>query len=710
VKWQTYHTHQEGDSDCGPACVRSVLRRHGILVAAPVLRESVGLGDSGASLLRLGQVIDDYGIDTALYRLDVEELHQAVSLAGPAIVLLKEDGYNHFVVVHDAVLDGGFVVSDPLFYRPVLMSRGELGKFFSGQTLMTGTPAVGLSRRARWSHAWAESIFVQELTENLRTIAVILATTLIVGALSISSSIYLQVSVDKSLASVDVNALSFTSMAFLGMIAAGGVVQYIRGLLIVRFGQHMQRKLSERYVGKLMRLPTQFFGGRRTGDLASRLDDVQGIQALLTSTTIGVSVDIAIVLIVGGYLAWESPVLFGILLASSCVAAVTSWGLYRGIREASEEALQRDASLKSELINVLNHHEVVFSHGKRDFAGRRIAHTLSRRIESQTRLGRLGNVSATVELLNHGFFTIVAAWAGLMQVRSGMLSLGQLFGFISLSGYFLTSLENISTLQTTLQRASAAMGRYREIVRHREADDQTAVDTDGGVRADEGLGSIRVEDLSFSYPGAARPVFDHYSVSVPAGSAVYLAGSNASGKSTLLKLVAGLYTAAEGSVRVSGRQITAPVAIGKRVRALYLPENPLIINATVWENLVMGADYSRAQVDRACALACAEGVIASFDDGYDEVIREDRARLSRGQLQRLALARALLMDVEVYLFDEAFSGVDRDSFREIWKSLVGLPATKLLVAHRETSDMHFDLSVELPSLPSAATATLVAAV
>jgi ABC-type bacteriocin/lantibiotic exporter with double-glycine peptidase domain len=182
VKWQAYHTHQDGETDCGPACVRSVLRRHGKLVDTVILRESVGLGEGGASLLRLKQVLESYEVGTQLFQLTVSQLHQAVTHAGPTIVLFKEDGFAHFVVVHEALPDGGFTVSDPLFYRPVTMSGQELEAAFSGESLVTDTPSVGLTRRSRWSHAWATSVFAHELRTNRRVISVIIMTTLLVAA------------------------------------------------------------------------------------------------------------------------------------------------------------------------------------------------------------------------------------------------------------------------------------------------------------------------------------------------------------------------------------------------------------------------------------------------------------------------------------------------------------------------------------------------
>ncbi|MFF6777805.1 peptidase domain-containing ABC transporter [Streptomyces sp. NPDC012637] len=721
MKWQAYHTHQDGDTDCGPACVRTILRRHGVHVDSAILRESVGLGEGGASLFRLRQVLADYGVTSQAFRLDVNELHQAVTLAGPAIALTRDDGLAHFVVVQEALPDGDFVVSDPWFYRPRTVTAEELAETFSGETLVSETPPVAAGRRARLAHSWRQSVFVAEMREHRWTMAGVIAMTLLVAALSISSSIYLQVSVDKFLRSESVSALTLTSLAFVGMVLAAGVLQYLRGIIIVRFGQRIQRSLSERYVEKLLRLPARFYAGRRTGDLASRLDDVQGIQALLTSTTIGVSVDIAIVLIVGGYLAWSSLPLFGILLGSAFITVLASWSLYRGIRETSEEALQRDATLKSELINILDHHEVVISHGKRAFAAGRISEALSRRIESETRLGRLDNLSAMIRLVTHGCFAVMVTWVGLLQAHSGRITLGHVLSFISLSGYFLTSLVNISTLQTTLQRSSAAIGRYRDIMTQREpgAAPSAAPASSPSPAPTEPTepnapteprhptaSALSARGLTFSYPGTARRVIENVSLSVPAGSSVHLTGDNASGKSTLLKLLAGLHTADAGTVLVGGvpREQLDPGTVHHRI--LYLPEIPMIVNATVRENLTLGTHHSREDLDRACALVEATSVVDSLDKGYDEVLREDGTRLSRGQLQKLALARAVLLRPDVFLFDESFSGIDQDSFVRIWDSLALTGATRVLVAHRDVDALRCDLTLRLDSDQAPARAAL----
>lgn len=155
MNWQRYHTHQTGDTDCGPACVHAVLMRHGVPVDTAILRESVGLGEFGSNLLRLREVLDGYGVDSELLRLDTGQLAQAVRLAGPAVILLDEEGYRHFVVVHEVTDRGDFIIGDPLLHRPMRVGPEILAEVFHGEALVTDrTPARPiLAPRLRRTHS-----------------------------------------------------------------------------------------------------------------------------------------------------------------------------------------------------------------------------------------------------------------------------------------------------------------------------------------------------------------------------------------------------------------------------------------------------------------------------------------------------------------------------------------------------------------------------
>ncbi|WP_324609102.1 peptidase domain-containing ABC transporter [Streptomyces sp. MUSC 125] len=693
VKWQRYHTHQSGDTDCGPACVRAVLMRHGAVVDEVILRESTGLGERGSNLLRLQHVLRGYGVDSELLRLDTDQLRQAVGLAGPAIILLAEDGHRHFVVVHEATESGHFIIGDPLLHRPMRLEPDVLTEVFHGEALVTDRPHTRLRRGVRLRSLPGHGLVWQTVRAHWGRLSLILLATAIVALVALLNSLFVQLAVDRVLRDGSSRALAVMSAEFLGIAVAASGVQYLRGRAIVALSQSLQRQLSERYLHKLLRLPIDYFKSRRAGDLVSRIDDVQEIQGLVTAATVRAAIDICVVLSVGGYLLMTGPILFLLLIPPAAVNVVSSILLYPHIRNAAEEALQRDATLKSETLNFLRGHTELIGYGKRNYAFARMSRALRRRIESETRLGRLENLNSVIKTASQTVFTVVAAWAGLNRMLSGSLTVGEVFGFLTMAGYFLGSMESVAAFQITVQRTSAALGRYRDVVLQRE-DARLALPAE---QTDSPLepADIAVRSLRFRHPGARHDTLTGIDLDVPYGQSMLLRGGNGSGKSTLLALLAGMHPGYTGSVTLGGAEISRIGTDALPRHVLYVPENPILLPASVRENLTLGAPHSTQDILRACSIACFQDVLDTLPEGLDEPVRETGAGLSRGQIQRLSIARAVLHAPRVYLFDETFSGIDRETFARIWEGLRSVKGTKIVVSHGHVQDAVFDLELSL---------------
>ncbi|WP_317443594.1 peptidase domain-containing ABC transporter [Streptomyces collinus] len=697
MKWQRYHTHQSGDTDCGPACLRAVLLRHGTVVDAAILRESTGLGERGSNLLRLSEVLRGYGVDSELLRLDIDQLTHAVRLAGPAIVLLDEDGHRHFVVVHEVTESGDFVVGDPLLHRPVRLAPDLLAEVFHGEALVTDRPTARLPPGARIRASRAQSLVWHTVRAHRGRLSLILAATVVVALVALLNSLFVQLAVDRVLRDGSRRALAVMTAEFTGVALAAAGVQYLRGRAIVALSQSLQRQLSERYLHKLLRLPAGYFRSRRTGDLVSRIDDVQEIQQLVTAASVRAAIDLCVVLSVGGYLLLTGPTLFLFLVPPAAINVLSSLFLYPHIRSAAEEALQRDATLKSETLNTLRGHSELTGYGKRDFALDRMRRALHRRIASETRLGRLENLNTVVKTAGQTVFTLVAGWAGLSRMLSGSLTVGEVFGFLTMAGYFLGAMESVASLQITVQRTSAALGRYRDVVQQREDARLTLRDEEAETPLEPA--DLAIRSLRFRHPGSRHDALAGVDLDVPYGTHMLLRGANGSGKSTLLALLAGRHPGYEGSVTLGGARIDRVRATELPRHVLYVPEDPVLLTADLRENLTLGVPHSTADILHACRVACFLDVVESLPEGLDEPVRETGAGLSRGQIQRLSIARAVLHAPQVYLFDETFSGVDRDTFGRIWEALRAVKGTKIMVSHGHVQDVAFDLEHSLDSSP-----------
>ncbi|MEU6240592.1 ABC transporter transmembrane domain-containing protein [Streptomyces sp. NPDC047024] len=692
MKWQRYHTHQSGDTDCGPACVRTVLMRHGAVVDPALLRESTGLGERGSNLFRLREVLRGYGVDSELLRLDIDQLRQAVRLAGPAIVLLDEDGRRHFVVVHEAT-DRHFVISDPLSHRPMSIAPDMLDAVFHGEALVTDRPTARLPLGARIRASRERSLVWQTVRAHRGRLSLILLATVAVALVALLNSLFVQIAVDRVVRGGSGRALANLSAEFIGIALAAAGVQYARGRAIVSLGQSLQRQLSERFLDKLLRLPSGYFKSRRAGDLVSRIDDVHEIQGMITAASVRAAIDVCVIFSVGGYLLATGPFLFLFLVPPLVVNMASSYLLFPHIREAATEALQRDATLKSETLISINGHTELTGYGKRKYAFDRMSRSLRRRIESETRLGRLENVNSVIKTAGQTVFTVIAAWAGISRMLAGSLTVGQVFGFLTMAGYFLGAMDSVASLQVTVQRTSAALGRYRDVVLHRD-DSRLTMPAE---RTETPLepADISIRGLRFRHSGARRDSLTGLDLDIRYGTRMLLRGANGSGKSTLLTLLAGVHTDYTGSITLGGAEVSRIDAAELPRHILYVPENPVLLTASVRENLTLGVPRSTADVLEACRVAGFLDVLDSLPEGLDEPLRESGAGLSRGQIQRLSIARAVLHAPEVYLFDETFSGVDRQTFGRIWTALNSVKGTKIMVSHGHIPDVTFDLEYSL---------------
>ncbi|WP_415952033.1 peptidase domain-containing ABC transporter [Streptomyces sp. KLOTTS4A1] len=708
MKWQKYHKHQAGESDCGPACVHTVLRRHGMLVDTAILRESIGLGEHGSTLLSLRDTLAAYGIDSEMLRLNTIELAEAVRVAGPALILLEDEGYRHFVVVHEATEQGSFLVSDPLFHRVQEVDAPDLALTFRGEALVTDRPVGGLTLGARIRHLrGGHGLLREAIRDHRRQLILILLATAVVSLLALAVSLFVQVSVDRFMGGGSAGSLAVLSAAFIAVALAASGLQYVRGRMIVTLGQELQKQLSTRYAKRLLELPLSFFRTRRTGDLVSRLDDVQEIQALVTTTTIGAAVDGFIVVSVGGYLLLTQPLFFALLMPAAAVNILSSYTLFPSIREAAEEALQRDATLKSEAVNVVQGHAEFVSYGRRDLALERINFALGRRVESETRLGRLENINAVIKLTAQALFTIALTWFGLMRVRSGALTMGQLFGCLTMAGYFLSSMESIASLQVVLQRTSAALGRYRDVALQRSDQRLGLPATETELPAPRS--SLVARSLELFHPATAKTVLSSLDIDVAHGRSLLVRGGNGSGKSTLLRALAGLHPDYRGRIALGEAEVTRIPEEFLRRHILYVPETPVLLNSSLRQNLTFGTNRSEEEIRSACHTACFLEIIDGLPAGLDTPVREDGSGWSRGQIQRLSLARAVLHAPRVFLFDESFSGIDTETLSVVWARLGSVDATKVVVTHGVIPGATFDFHVRLGSPETSSTAERVPA-
>jgi ATP-binding cassette subfamily B protein len=270
----------------------------------------------------------------------------------------------------------------------------------------------------------------------------------------------------------------------------------------------------------------------------------------------------------------------------------------------------------------------------------------------------------------------------------GVLTIGQLMFFNSLLGYVLVPLERLASMSLTLQDALVAVDRLYQILDLEGESNTHQKAPFTGIHD-----ALELQDVSFCY-GRRANVLEEVTMRFPAGKTVAIIGESGSGKSTLLKLLMGFYTPTAGRILIDGVDIRDFAVASLRSRIGLVSQEPFIFNGTLRDNIALGwPGATQAEITQAARAARLETVIAGLPERYETVIGERGANLSGGQRQRLAIARALVRQPDLLIFDEATSHLDTATEHAIQNSLKTVLAGKtvVLVAHRLSTIKEADL-------------------
>jgi ATP-binding cassette subfamily B multidrug efflux pump len=470
----------------------------------------------------------------------------------------------------------------------------------------------------------------------------------------------------------------------LGALLAGTVASWVRYLQLVRLSGVAMRsvqRIREAVYAHVLRLPMAFFDHAIIGQLVSRVtNDTEAVKTLYVQVLFVILDSMILLLGAMAAMLWLDWRLMLVVAALVPVVAFIVF-LYQRL---SAPAVTRTRELRSELnaqvaesiagMPVLQAANAT-SRFRAHFGALNEAHYASRRIELRANAWLLRPV---LDFLNVLLLAVVLALFGLHAGQQALsaVEVGILYAFISYISRVIEPLIQITMQFSQLQQALVSASRVQALL----AEAETPLPGDSGR---VGSGEIAIERLTFAYQ-SGRPVLHDVDLRIAAGSFHGIVGHTGSGKSTLLSLLLRFYPAPPGSVRIDGVPLEAIPEEGFRASVGLVPQEPFLLAATARENIAVGRPLSEAQVETAARAAHAHGFIAALEHGYDTFLGEGGARLSTGQKQLLAIARALAGEPRILLLDEATAHVDSDTEQVVQRALAQLRGrvTIVAIAHR----------------------------
>lgn len=677
-------TKQHDETDCGAACLSMILEHFGKKLPLAALREDIKVDQYGANLYGLLDGAQKHGLEAVALEGSCEELVNDLrknTLQLPLVVrILNQHHYEHFIVV-TALKGNTLYCCDPGEGRCHFTTE-DFAQIFLGQAVQfhKGADFVPENRRAG-----SLKRFVDLIAHQKALLVTVSLLSLLVTGVGLAGSFLFQFLIDQVLGSdslfgqqtgLELFALLIAVVA--GLYLVRFLVQLLRGKLLTYMNKRINLPLMLGYYDHVIDLPISFFSTRKVGDLISRFNDATKIQEALSQVTLTVLIDLVMVFFCGAVLFQRSATLFAVTLGILVLYVLASALYIRPLERRSRQVMMENGVLSAYLKESMEGVQTI----KAFQAESRVkSHTRQLFTDLQNhgiKAAMLGlSKDALMELIS-SLGILVLLWMGAVNVLSGDMTLGALVTFYTLLGYFLTPVENILGLQSTLQNALVAADRLNDIL-------DAALEESRPERSEtcREMGVITFDHVDFRY-GNRSLVLRDLSFSIQPGQHIALVGSSGCGKTTVTNLLMGFYQPEQGQILLDGIPLTDIPLEELRRNVAYVPQTTFLFSATIRENLMLDGQTLTEERLQTVLNACGCQFIQDLPFGLDTLLEENGANLSGGQRQRLAIARAILRNPQLLLLDEATSNLDAISEGTLLSSLRTLcpDMTVVMTAHR----------------------------
>ncbi|MEU1034320.1 ABC transporter ATP-binding protein [Streptomyces mirabilis] len=520
------------------------------------------------------------------------------------------------------------------------------------------------------------------LTRGDRKWLLLIIGCVVVAALAETASILLFAQLtDHALKAGSLSAFWEPAGAWLGVAVIGAIVGYLGNSLAVWTAERFVLRLRASVFRHVQDLPPDFFQKHRQGDLVERLTgDVEAIEQMVVSGVVGtVSAAFSAVFYATAalWLRWDLALVTFLLAPLFLVTARRFAGR---IKTASQEERAADGAITSVVEESLGNVVLTQAYNRRRAEEKRLDREARAWMRASVRGARASEMYEQFVEVVETLCVLAVIGLGAWEISKGRMSLGQLLAFAAFLGYLYPPIRNLGQLGLTLTAATAGAERIQEIL-----DTEPAVTEPAEPVRDWPVhGWVSFHGTSFRYPGADRESLHDVTFTAGPGELVIVTGPSGAGKSTLSKLLTRFYDPTAGVVCLDGVPLPDMSLEFLRENVALLPQETLILHGTIRENIECGRPgASQANIERAATDAVAHDFISALPDGYDTEIAPGTATLSGGQLQRIAIARAMLRAAPVLVLDEPTAGLDSIAARRVVQPLRRLMAgrTTIMITH-----------------------------
>lgn len=666
---------QHDITDCGAACLASVSAHYKLFVPISKIRQYASTDKKGTNVLGLVEAAEKLNYQVKGVKGTLDSLSK-IPLPAIAHVVVKEV-LHHFVVIYKVSKDSIWIM-DPADGKTSKRSIDDFKKEWTGVLILL-LPADDFVEKDEKVSIYKRFWFLIKPHKKVWIQA--LFGALFYTIIGLFTSIYIQKITDYVIPNGNKNLLNLLSSIFLILIIFQIFLGSVKSLFILKTGQHIDARLILGYYKHLLTLPQKFFDTMRVGEIISRINDAIKIRSFINDVSIDFILNIFIV-----FFSFSLMFIYSWKLALVILLAIPFYSLLYFIvnklnKKTERKMMESAALLESNFVESISSINTIKAMGVEDYTNFKTEMSFINLLKTIYKSGKNSIFSNYSSETISKLFVLILFWLGSYYVIENEITLGTLFSFYALLGYFNQPISSLIQMNSTIQNALIAADRLFEIMDlEREEDSETRKES-----IKEDVGDIVLKDISFRY-GSRKEIFDNLDFRIEKGKLTVLTGESGSGKSTILNILQNIYPIKNGKILFGNIDIQYIQTKSLRKNVVGIPQQIDLFKGSLIENIALG-DYE-PNINNIIEIVNVFGFnefIEGLSNGLESYVEEKGVNFSGGEKQKIGILRAFYKDPQIILLDETTSAMDRISENKVLTALKeysNKSKTILFVTHR----------------------------
>ncbi len=658
--------------ECGAVCLCMLMAYYKTWVPIETLRIECGVSRDGSKAGNMARAAEAYGFETTLEHYTLDQFMENCKF--PCMVWWED---NHYVVLN-GIKKGNVYINHPA-YGKTTVSLETFKQSYSGIYIHI---EPGRDYKPSGQRKSSLKLFADRLRGNKVGFALMVITAFIVAVCEIVIPIF--ANFYTRLLNLNNDEMMIGIMFSMGFV---GIYYFISGVLNVLLNMRILSRLAVysniRFIQHILKLPMSFFSQRMAGDLTERQTNNDDVARVLAGTFTPLVIHMGLLIFYIVIMSRYSILLTAIgFIAASINLFITFFTIEK--RTDLLSVYKRDkAKIDGATAAGLEMIETIKASGAENgffeiWSGHYASYT-----HSMANMGKANKrVRLIPELIKNISFALVISSGAILIIR-GRLTDGAFMAFYGLLGSFFHPVEALINAGPDIQNMRSNMKRIDDVISYPIQEEHKTISAKELKDASKLSGNIKIENLTFGYINLEPPVLENLSLEIKSGSKIAIVGSSGSGKSTVSKLIAGLYKPWSGKITFDGKTFseipkevfTGSVAMVDQETTIF--EDTIEKNIKMWDESIDDFDMTLSSIE-----ACVHEDFVRRKGGYRHKLTENGKNLSGGQRQRLDIARALAVDPSILILDEATSALDASTENEVAKAITNRGITCIIIAHR----------------------------